>query len=93
MHERLFISLAKYTSDGSACSNDAQLQLYKSQRKDTTNFLKCHAYLTQDLATHCNGQQECFINLVRPNFKFGFNGSNCDFKPKDLTIAYECIPG
>lgn len=89
----IFISLVKYTNDYlNVCSDENVTNTNKSIGKSPSSLNICSAYPTQELASVCNGKQECLINLAQPDFQYGFMGSNCDFRAKILSVSYECIP-
>ena len=83
---RIFVTLKMYTNDlNNFCG--------ESQSNNRTIKTKCFAYPTQGLASECNGKTECQVKLDQPIFRYGFQGSLCDFQAEILKISYECIPG
>ncbi len=97
----LFISLVEYSNDylnlcttktNDTTTNDNSLGQVKIKKQINSNLNRCTAYPTHLLADFCNGKNECLIKLEQTDFKYGFNGANCDFKAIILSITYDCVP-
>ncbi len=95
-NEGLFISLVEYANDYSnICLMENAIigNSTKSISNQANISKKCTAYPTNLLADFCNGKSECLIKLEQTDFKYGFNGANCDFRAMILTISFDCVPG
>lgn len=89
----MFISQVQYTNDYlNECTNGNESTNKSKNLKNLLFSSRCSAYPTQELAKLCNGKQECLIKLEQADFDYGFMGSNCKFRAKILSIAYECLP-
>lgn len=84
--ERLFITEQKYSNDINGECNQSNDSI------DDSPTTQCFGY-NLDLSASCNGKQSCKMSTKVASFKFGFQGSNCDFQADILSVSYECIPG
>ncbi|RNA38254.1 hypothetical protein BpHYR1_030555 [Brachionus plicatilis] len=87
--KRLIITTVQYTND---YLNQCDGQKTLNSTKPLKSLILCSAYPTQQIANKCNGKQECAIKLEAKRFQYGFDGSNCDFKAKILSVTFQCIP-
>ncbi len=81
------------------CKENANQQFIQNDTNSSLNIFenklksKCIAYETTVNAELCNGKNECTIKSSGKEFKYGFDGANCDFIARTIHITYECIPG